>query len=236
MLWLHGGGYVSGDARHDEAILRRFVDDLGMVVASAQYRLAPRHPFPAALDDGVEAFDWLAAQPDVDGRRIVVGGLSAGGGLAAALARRLVDRGGAAPSFQLLTYPMLDDRTVRAPHRMDPWLRIWDAPSNRTGWSAYLGSDRGSPPYGAVPARTDDLAGLPPAWIGVGDLDLFHDEALAYAARLRDAGVEVVTEVVPGAYHGFDVADAAAPVSRSFADARLRAVAEHLDRIAGSAS
>lgn len=230
MLWIHGGGLVIGDARQDDAFLTRFVEELGMVVASVDYRLAPQHPFPTPLDDCIRAFDWLSGQGDLDGRRLVVGGSSAGGGLAAALCQRLAASGTVQPSFQLLVYPMLDDRSTETNSPPDHVLRLWNRQSNEVGWSSYLtGHDRSSPPPFAVPARTSDLGGLPPAWIGVGTLDLFHDEDVGYAERLRAAGVSAEIEVVDGADHGFDTADAGAGVSRRFRDAQVAAVASHLD-------
>lgn len=230
LLWIHGGGLIYGDAREDAPYLQRFANELGLVVASVQYRLAPRDPFPAALDDCVAAFDWLAEQPDVDPGRIVVGGMSAGGGLAAALAQRLVARGGHAPTFQLLDYPMLDSRSAWAPGTTeDEQHRLWDRRSNAVGWSSYLkGHDPGDPPPFAAAARTTDLQGLPPAWIGVGTCDLFHEEDVTYAERLKEAGVAVDLVVVDGAFHGFDVAVPAASVSKRFTQDQIDAVTKHL--------
>lgn len=235
LLWIHGGGLLFGDARQDDPFIRRIVDELDVVVASAQYRFAPEHPFPTPLDDCVQAFDWLAAQPDVDSGRLLVAGASAGGGLAAALCQLVRDRAGAQPGFQLLVYPMLDDRSAAGTGPADSLFRLWDRRSNALGWSSYLrGHDRAAPPALAVPARAEDPSGLPPAWIGVGTLDLFHDEDLAYARRLEAAGVPVETEVVEGAYHGFDAVDAAKPVARRFREAQLAALADHLSSLQGA--
>lgn len=200
LLWIHGGGYVLGTAAQDDVLCRRFVTELGITVASVEYRLAPEHPYPAPLEDCYAALQWLATLPAVDGDRIAIGGASAGGGLTAALALLARDRDGVKPVFQLLVYPMIDDRSVGL-HLDDPGQRLWNATSNRFGWTAYLG---GADPQRAVPARRTDLAGLPPAWLGVGTLDLFHDEDLDYAARLEAAGVPCEVHVVPGAFHGFD--------------------------------
>lgn len=211
LLWIHGGGYVIGTAQQDDAQCRRFSSKLGVTVASVEYRLAPEHPYPAPLEDCYSALVWLADLPAVDRDRVAIAGASAGGGLAAALALLARDRGEVRPAFQLLAYPMLDDRssaTAASPHH-----RLWSTRSNRFGWAAYLGD---ADPRVAVPARRDDLAGLPPAWIGVGTHDLFHDEDLAYAGRLLEAGVPCHVEVVPGAFHGFDAVAAKAPVSRRF--------------------
>lgn len=211
LLWIHGGGYVIGSAKQDDALCRRFARALGITVASVDYRLAPEHPYPAALDDCYSALTWLAKLPAVDPARVAIGGASAGGGLAAALALLARDRGEIAPVLQLLTYPMLDDRSTTAPD--NPNYRLWSPSSNRFGWKAYLAE---ADPEVAVPARREDLRGLAPAWIGVGTNDLFHDEDVDYAERLTRAGVPCHVEVVPGAFHGFDVIAAKAPVSQSF--------------------
>ena len=176
-----------------------------------EYRLAPEHPYPAPLEDCYSALTWLAGLASVDARRVVIGGASAGGGLAAALALLARDRAEVAPLFQLLAYPMLDDRSSASGHSRDH--RLWNARSNRFGWAAYLG---GADPEVAVPGRRTDLRGLPPAWIGVGTHDLFHDEDLAYAERLRAAGVPCQVDVIPGAFHGFDMWAPKAQVSQRF--------------------
>jgi acetyl esterase/lipase len=231
LLWIHGGGYVLGSARQDDPLCRRFANKLGITVGSVEYRPAPEHPFPAALEDCYAALQRLVALPGVDPARVAIGGASAGGGLAAALALMARDRGEISPALQLLTYPMLDDRTV-AKSPMDARnYRVWTERSNRFGWAAYLGNAN---PDIAVPARNTDLAGVSPAWIGVGALDLFHDEDLAYAERLKKAGVPCRVEVVPGAFHGFDRIVPGAPVSRSFFDSQCASLRVALN--AGSAA
>lgn len=213
LLWIHGGGYVIGTPAQDDELCRRFARELGATVASVDYRLAPEHPYPAPLEDCYAALKWLAALPSVDPARVAIGGGSAGGGLAASLALLARDRGEVPLVAQLLVYPMLDDRTVDRSDLDHPGQRLWNQSSNKFGWSAYLGdADRAV----AVPARREDLSGLPPAWIGVGALDLFHDEDLAYAARLEAAGVPCRVEVVEGAFHGFDAVVPKAEVSVSF--------------------
>lgn len=148
---------------------------------------------------------------------VVVGGASAGGGLAAGLALLVRERGGVELSPQLLVYPMIDDRTTTATTVDQRHMRLWSPAANRFGWRCYLGALSGDAVLApAAPARAEDLAGLAPAWIGVGTLDLFHDEDLAYAQRLREAGVACDLEVVQGAYHGFDIVQPRARVSREF--------------------
>jgi acetyl esterase/lipase len=211
LLWIHGGGYVIGTAQQDDVLCQRFSARLGISVASVDYRLAPEHPYPAPLEDCYAALTWLTGLPAVDSGRVAIGGASAGGGLAAALALLARDRGEIRPIFQLLAYPMLDDRSPGT--AANPNYRLWSLSSNQFGWTAYLGD---ADPQVAVPARRDDLSGLAPAWIGVGTHDLFHDEDLAYAKRLKSAGVPCQVEIVPGAFHGFDAIVPKAQVSRGF--------------------
>lgn len=213
LLWIHGGGYLAGDAAQDDALCRRFAHRLGATIASVNYRLAPEHPYPAPLEDCYSVLNWLCRLPAVDPGRVAIGGASAGGGLAAALALLARDRHEIDLAAQLLVYPMLDDRTTQRRDLDHPGHRLWNQSSNRFGWRAYLGE---ADPATAVPARREDLSGLPPAWIGVGTLDLFHDEDLAYAEQLRAAGVPCEVMVVKGAFHGFDWIAPKAAVSQSF--------------------
>jgi acetyl esterase/lipase len=219
LLWIHGGGYVLGTAQQDDRLCRQFSARLGITVASVDYRLAPEHPYPVPLQDCYSALTWLAGLPAVDRRRIAIGGASAGGGLAAGLALLARDRGQVTPIFQLLAYPMLDDRGSTTADK--PNYRLWDARSNHFGWTAYLGD---TDPRTAVPARRDDLSGVAPAWIGVGTNDLVHDEDLAYAERLRSAGVPCDVEVVPGVFHGFDMFVPKAQVSQRFFDTQCHSL------------
>jgi acetyl esterase/lipase len=359
LLWIHGGGLVMGAAKQDDRICGGTAAELGIVVVAADYRLAPRFPFPTPLDDCRTVWTWLlrnAARLGVDPGRVIVGGQSAGGGLAAALAQRLYDEGGVQPVAQWLFCPMLDDRTA-ARHELDEiGHRVWNNRHNRYGWAAYLRSEPGQrdpdgtdpgrtdpggmepgrtnrdrtdlgaedpsrtepdrtnrgaedpdrtdpgrsnrgaenpdrtdqgrinlgaedpnrtepdrtapgtkdssrtepgrekangtkgggtkavgektrgekaglkePPIYAVPARREDLTGLPPAWIGVGDVDLFHDEDLAYAERLRAAGVPATFHAVPGAPHGFEAWAPNTMISRDF----VHAGRQWLSRFAG---
>jgi acetyl esterase/lipase len=187
----------------------RVARELGALVVSVDYRLAPEHPFPTPLEDTYTGLRWLHAQArelGVDPARIAIGGESAGGGLAASLAQVTLDRNEVPVRFQLLVYPMLDDRTVLRPDHGDAGDFIWDPRSNRFAWTSYLGRAPvadGAPLYAAA-ARREDLTGLPSAWIGVGSIDLFHREDVTYAERLQDAGVAVELLVIPGMYHGAD--------------------------------
>lgn len=213
LLWIHGGGYVIGAAAQDDKLCRRFARRVGVPVASVDYRLAPKEPFPAALEDCYSALRWLARLPGVDPGRIAIGGASAGGGLTAALALLARDRREVAPLFQLLVYPMVDDRPSSRPGLESPHYRMWSEKSDRLGWNAYLkGADRQS----AVPARREDLSNLAPAWVGVGTMDPLYGQDVEYADRLRDAGVSCELDVVEGAFHGFDIIASRTSVAQRF--------------------
>ncbi len=233
LIWLHGGGYVIGTPEMDDSNCADFVRELGITVVSVDYRLAPWQPFPAALNDGYAALQWVnahAQQLGVDANRLAIGGESAGGGLAAALAQLAHDRGEIQPVLQLLIYPMLDDRTVLRTEIDDSNNVTWSHKNNRFGWKSYLGKDGGAedvPNYSA-PARRADLSGLPPAWIGVGTLDIFHDEDAAYAQKLQACGVKCETMLVPGAFHGFDRFSPHLPIVQAFQKSQISALKKYL--------
>jgi len=233
LLWFHGGGYVIGIPEMDDKKCIEFARRLGIVVISVDYRLAPQHPFPAALEDGWAALNWVVVESGklgIDTKRIAVGGGSAGGGLAAALAQLAHDRQKVRPVFQLLVYPMLDDRTAARFDLKGKKFLIWPQESNQFGWESYLCQPCGehTAPIYAVPARRENLSGLPPAWIGVGSMDLFHDEVAAYARKLTECGVECELVVVPGAFHGFDAFNPQIPIVREFRESQIDALKKHL--------
>jgi len=233
LLWIHGGGYVIGRADWDDAQVKNMVTQVGCAAVSVDYRLAPETPFPGPVEDCYAALTWLhahAAEWGVDPGRIAIGGASAGGGLAASLGLLARDRGAIPLAFQLLIYPMLDDRTVNAtdPHPYTGEF-IWTPESNRFGWTALLGEEPGGAdvsPYAAA-ARVARLAGLPPTYLGVGALDLLMEEDLEYARRLIREGVPTELHVYPGAFHGFDnmaESQVARAHTRDFQDALRRAL------------
>lgn len=233
LLFIHGGGYIIGAASMFHATSARYARELGIVVVSVDYRLAPETPFPGPLEDCCAALRWIKEQADalgIDPARIAIAGESAGGGLAAALAQLAHDRGEVAPIFQLLFYPMLDDRTTLQPEHAGRGEFVWTPASNRLGWSAYLGRKPtlDDAPVYAAPARRPNLAGLPPAWIGVGELDLFYPEATEYARRLTEAGVPCELYTVAGAYHAFEAFHPNAPVSQAFLAQSLAALRQNL--------
>lgn len=223
---------VVGSAQLEASGSATLARDLDAVVVSPDYRLAPEHPFPAALDDCMATLAWMrknAAQIGVDPDRIAVTGSSAGGGLSAAVAQRAHDEG-IRLRAQVLIYPMIDDRTTLRDNHCGRGVFLWTPQSNRFGWTAYLGrpprlSD--APQY-AAPARRTDLSGLAPAWIGVGGLDLFYDESVSYAEALQACGVECELVTVPGMYHGADGLARKAPAMNEFRRKSVDYLREHL--------
>jgi acetyl esterase/lipase len=208
LYWIHGGGHVLGGIDQDDELMQHFVGVLDCVAISVDWRRAPENPFPAALNDCYAGLQWVlehAEQLGVQAGSLAVGGASSGGGSAAGLALLARDRGRLQIGFQLLIYPMLDDRGVTDSSRSVGHPNVWNTTSNRIAWAAYLG-DFGPDvsPY-AAPSRASGLTGLPPAFIATGELDLFCDEDVDYAQRLMQAGVSTELHVYAGAIHGFDL-------------------------------
>ena len=233
VMWLHGGGYAIGAPEQSRATARRLVAATDCVVVLPDYRLSTQAPYPAALHDCYDALLWLRDHADELGvahDQLVVGGESAGGGLTAAVTLLARDRGEVAVAFQVPLYPMIDDRPTASSRDND--APVWNTATNRAAWDLYLGDLRwGDVPAYAAPSRATELRGLPPTITFVGDVEPFHDEVLAYAAALEEAGVPVTSRVFNGAFHGFDIVAASAPVSRQarafLLDAFREAVATH---------
>jgi acetyl esterase/lipase len=217
VYWIHGGGMIFGSGLNEDPRLNRWAEQFGAVVVSVEYRLAPEHPYPAPLEDCYTGLLWAARHADelgVDRSRLVVAGASAGAGLGAGLALLARDRGEVPIAFQLLIYPMIDDRNVTVSSHLD--ALVWSPAANLLGWRAYLGDLHGSegvPSY-AAPARATDLTLLPPAFVAVGTLDVFRDEDIAYALSLLAAGVQTELHVYPGVPHGFEMVVAGTEVAR----------------------
>ncbi len=230
ILHTHGGGFVLGSARSEVPAKQRMAKELDCVIVTVEYALAPEATYTVSVEQNYAALKWLhdnAASLGVDRTRIAVMGESAGGGHAALLAIAARDRGEVPLAFQCLIYPMLDDRTGSSRMPNPPIGELaWDAPANRFGWRSFLGQTPGTAqvPIAAVPARTRSLAGLPPAFIGVGSIDLFVDEDIAYAHRLIDAAVATELHIVPGAFHGFDGVAADTSIAKQFTLAKMNAL------------
>lgn len=210
LLFVHSGGLMFGDRFSGLDRMVEFVESIGVVLISIEYRLAPEHKDPIPREDVYAALEWTASNAEALGirlDRLLIAGASAGGGLAAGTALAARDRGGPSLVGQLLDYPMLDDRGCTRSTGQFDGVGVWDRVSNETGWAALLGDARGGPdvsPY-AAPARAKDLSGLPPAFIDVGSAEIFRDEAIAYADAIWNAGGNAELHVWPGGFHAFDI-------------------------------
>jgi acetyl esterase/lipase len=223
VLYIHGGGFFGGsiDLEHGGAV--KTARELGVVVVSVEYRLAPEDPFPAGLEDCYAALTWLhksAGELGVDAGRIAVSGGSAGGGLTAGLTLLARDRGGPPIAFQCLMIPELDDRLDTPSMQRFTDTPMWYRAAAERSWRWYLGDAYGSgdvSPY-AAPARATDLAGLPPAYVTTMEFDPLRDEGIVYALRLLQAGVSVELHTFPGTFHGSGMAADAAVTRRETAE------------------
>ncbi|KXZ61314.1 Carboxylesterase NlhH [Microbacterium laevaniformans] len=225
ILLLHSGGMMFGDRFSGADHALSWVDKLGAVLVTVDYRLAPEHPDPAPFEDCYATLEWFASHAHrfgVSAGRILVAGASAGGGLAAGVALAARDRGGPRLCGQLLDYPMLDDRGLTPSTFAFDGVGVWDRISNETGWQALLGERVGGSdvsPY-AAPSRAEDLRDLPPTFIDVGSAEIFRDEAVDYARRLWEAGVDTELHVWPGAFHACDIFAAHTTIARAMIHAR----------------
>jgi acetyl esterase/lipase len=225
VVYYHGGGMVCGSVDLYDRLVSKYVQATGVPFLSVDYRLAPEYPGTILVDDGRAALAWFVERVDkfgVEEARIAIAGDSGGGGVAAGVAIAARDSG-IHVANQMLIYPMLDDRTVEPDPEIEPFA-IWTYDNNFTGWNALLGSNRGTKNVSplAVPSRLTDFAGLAPAFIDVGELDIFRDESILYALNLGGAGVSTELHVRPGCPHGFD--RTAAEVSVRAWEDRYRAI------------
>lgn len=230
LYWIQGGGYVLTNINFDDQWCEQVAKIQQCVVASVDWRRAPEHRYPAAIDDCYTGLSWIVAEAEmlgIDPDKVVIGGASSGGGAAAALALQVTDRKELRVEHQLLIYPMLDDTNSTRSSQAVTDPELWNLANNRLAWEAYLGDAYGTDrvsPY-AAPARREHLSGLPPATILTGELDLFVDEDIVYAQRLMHAGVPTELHVYPGAHHGFDRHVPTAAVSRRLIGDRDAALA-----------
>ena len=210
ILWIHGGGYTTGMAKMiymSRAI--GLVKKYGAVVVTPEYRLSGKAPYPAALEDCYAALKYLKAHADelgVNRSQLMVGGESAGGGLAAAVCMYARDKGEVNVAYQMPLYPMIDNLDTDSSR--DNHAPVWNTKKNHRGWKAYLGDlwELGDkvPPY-AAPARQRDYSALPPAYTFVGDIEPFYCETLTYIDNLKKAGVEASVDIYPECFHAFDM-------------------------------
>ncbi|WP_433378753.1 alpha/beta hydrolase [Actinoplanes sp. CA-142083] len=234
LLWIHGGGFVLGDVEGDMPLATGLAEGAGAVVVSVEYRLAPEHPFPAPVEDCYAALKWTAenaAELGIDASRLAVGGLSAGGGLAAAVALMARDRGGPALCFQLLDIPEVDDRLSTPSMKQFTDTPLWHHPNAILSWEAYLGPGHNgdTSPY-AAPSRATDLSGLPPAYVVTCEFDPLRDEGIEYAQRLMQAGVPTELHHFPGTFHGSSGAGVGTAISDRMAAERTEALRKALQK------
>ncbi|TDO51574.1 acetyl esterase/lipase [Kribbella sp. VKM Ac-2527] len=228
VLYLHGGGMCLSSVEIYDAPVMRYVSATGVPFLSVEYRYAPEFPAPTPVIDCYRGLQWLvehAATLGIDPQRVAIMGDSSGGGVAASLAIYARDQGGPAIAKQILVYPMLDDRNTTPDPLLTPFAP-WTYDDNITGWTALLGSAVGRPdvsPYGAA-ARLRDFSGLPPAYIEVGELDIFRDESIDYARKLFSAGVSTELHIYPKVAHAFEAFVPDAAISKQAIENRTRAV------------
>jgi acetyl esterase/lipase len=218
LLYFHGGGFIIGNLDSEHGRCVDLSNGAHCVVVSVEYRLSPEQPFPAPIDDAYAALGWLEASGaalDIDVQRLAVGGTSAGGGIAAALALASRDRHGPKICYQLLCSPVLDDRLETPSSRDCTAVPLFSRFQAERMWRFYLGDHQGPTPVYAAPARAASLRGLPPAYILACGLDPLRDEAIEYGLRLLAEGIAVELSVVPNVPHAFDLAIPSAPRSRA---------------------
>jgi acetyl esterase/lipase len=225
LIYIHGGGMIMGDLESQDENMRQAATELGMPIASIDYRKAPEHPYPAAPEDCYAGVCWVfenAASLGIDASNIGLMGASAGGGLALAVALMLRDRRGPTLKYLLPIYPMIDDRHETTSSNEVVDIGIWDRAGSIEAWGWYLGG--AAPDAYAAPARAEDLSNLPPTYIDVGDLDLFRDEDIEIAQRLSAAGVPVEFHLWTGAYHASELFAPDARLSQEIWATRYRAI------------
>jgi acetyl esterase/lipase len=230
LIYIHGGGMILGSIEGEEANAIAMCEKLGIVVASVDYRKSPENPYPAAPDDCYAGATWVfanAATLGIDAHNIGIYGGSAGGGLAIAVALMARDRSGPALKYMMPIYPMIDDRNVTHSSHEVTEVGIWDRAGNLEAWECYLGG-KPADQY-AAPTRATDLSNLPPAFIDVGQMDMFRDEDFDFAMRLNQAGVPCEFRVTPGAYHASETFAPEADLSKRIWAARYDALRRFID-------
>jgi acetyl esterase/lipase len=240
VVYYHGGGLIAGSVHLYNPAVAGYVSNTGVPFLSVEYRLSPESPYPVPINDGYAGLVWLhenASQLNIDTAKIAVMGDSAGGLVAAAVTHVAKGRNGPGIAKQILIYPMLDDRNVAHDAQIAPFA-AWSSGDNETAWTAILGSRRGTSavPPTAAPARMTDATGLPPLYLEVGELDIFRDEDVEYAAKFGKAGITAELIVYPGCPHGFEVFAQNSDVAKRAMANRYRAVLSIQPLEAASAS
>ena len=211
IVYVHGGGMIMGTVDSYDSVCSKYASFANIAILSVDYRLAPEYPYPAAIEDVSAGVQWArenCVELSIEPNRIGIAGDSAGGGIAAGVLLKARDEG-VGLNAAMLIYPMLDDRTIASPadgpKLTGPFI-TWSYNDNITGWRCLLGEmGPGEVSAYAAPARATNLGGLPPIYLEVGDLDIFHDEDVVFASRIRDAGGNVQLHLRPGCPHGYEV-------------------------------
>lgn len=221
VLWIHGGGYAQGIPEMSGSMYKSLIETSDCVIVAPDYRLSIDAPYPAAFEDCYEILLWMKNHAESLGIRddqLMIGGESAGGGLAAALVLFARDRGEVNLAFQMPLYPMIDDRMATESARENN-AYVWNSDMNRWAWKLYLGEFfEGDVPVYAAAGRATDYSNLPPAATFVGDIEPFRDETIEYVENLKAAGIPVDFEMYKGAYQGFDIISPKAEISKAARD------------------
>lgn len=209
-LWLHGGGYLNGMPELESEYFKQYILETNCIVFAPDYTKSLEKPYPQALLDAYETLKYMRDNANtygINSSQLFVGGLSAGGGLTAALSLYVRDKSDIAIAFQMPLYPMLDDRMITE-SSIDNDAPIWTSKANKFAWKQYLNDKYNSDdvPIYAAPARATDYTGLPPTLTFVGGIDLFKDETLNYVNNLKNAGIPTKHTIFDGCFHGFEVA------------------------------
>ncbi len=229
--WMHGGAFVIGLPEMNDDVCIRIAKEINCIVISPDYRLAPQNPYPCALNDCYTTLLWLANNSEelkVDTSRIAVAGVSAGGGLAAAVCLLARDKNDLKIKFQMPLYPMIDDRFITQSSSEIQDERVWNTANNVSSWNMYLGGKKDDVSQYAAPARATDLSGLPPAYTCVGDLEPFRDETIEYVSKLTKAGVPVEFHLNPGCFHGCELIITDAEISKRIVTEYVQALKRSL--------
>lgn len=223
LVYYHGGGFFFGGAGYHYKISKQYALGTPCKLVFAQYRLAPKHPFPTAPEDCFAAYKWTLDNADllgIDKTRIAVGGDSAGGNLAAVVSQMARDRGEVLPTCQMLVYPVTDRRMTSESSRLMTDAPMWNSTLSKMMWQGYLQGYDGEDIAYASPAEAKSLEGLPDAYVETAEFDSLRDEAKEYATLLEQSGAEVVLNETLGTMHGYDIVRKS-PVTKASVDARI---------------
>lgn len=226
-VFFRGSGFIIGHVRQSDPFLCELCQRAGCVIVSCDYRLAPEHPYPAAIEDCYSALVWTASSENslqIDRTRIALMGVSAGGGLSLSVALMARDLSGPKAKILLPLYPMADHRNAGVSNRSVIDSRVWDGEKNGKGWQAYLLNTTGPFGYRASALLAETFSGLPPVVTYIGQLDALRDETLELVRRLAEDGVSCEFHCYPGCFHSFETSVPEAGVSRRAKEVIVRSL------------